>query len=312
MAWRRSRAHYKQLSEFERDRIIGLKEAGWANWRIARHMGRSGAAIRRCWKEWVDSGRFQSHDGSGRPKATADQKDRLTVRSAVTALDSSLSTIRHAIHTRWSFISPKAPNHGGLLEAGVKAVKYHLRRVMGNLRFTYEEFLPIFNQIEGVLNSRRQYPLSCNPDDFEALTPSHFLASRPIKAIAESSLIEVSDNRARGLLMTNLAVLNHGQVTWTTPELAPLLLTTTAHHGRMFQLSTDLTCIAALHGCGLDSTGHGQKKESSKRNEILITLIERECTMRYDRALRHTSSVECLETFRSIFAVTLPLVRSNS
>ncbi|GFW25216.1 transposable element Tc1 transposase [Trichonephila clavipes] len=25
-----------------------LKEAGWANWRIARHMGRSDAAIRRC------------------------------------------------------------------------------------------------------------------------------------------------------------------------------------------------------------------------------------------------------------------------
>ncbi|GFX06339.1 uncharacterized protein TNCV_505581 [Trichonephila clavipes] len=34
--------------------------------------------------------------------------------------------------------------------------------------------------------------------------------------------------------------------------------------------------------------------------------------MRYDRALRHTGSVCCLETFRSIFAVTLPLVRSNS
>ncbi|GFV69332.1 hypothetical protein TNCV_2943021 [Trichonephila clavipes] len=33
--------------------------------------------------------------------------------------------------------------------------------------------------------------------------------------------------------------------------------------------------------------------------------------MRYDRALSHTSSV-CLETFHSIFAVTLPLARSNS
>ncbi|GFX89802.1 hypothetical protein TNCV_2246021 [Trichonephila clavipes] len=33
--------------------------------------------------------------------------------------------------------------------------------------------------------------------------------------------------------------------------------------------------------------------------------------MRYDRALKHTSSV-CLETFCSIFAVNLPLVRSNS
>ncbi|GFW29658.1 uncharacterized protein TNCV_3935261 [Trichonephila clavipes] len=34
--------------------------------------------------------------------------------------------------------------------------------------------------------------------------------------------------------------------------------------------------------------------------------------MRYDRALRHTSSVWCQETFHSIFAVILPLVRSNS
>ncbi|GFV44386.1 transposable element Tcb1 transposase [Trichonephila clavipes] len=57
-------------------------------------MGRSDVAIRRCWQEWMDSGRFQCHDGSGRPKATADREDGLTIRSVVTALDSSLSTIR--------------------------------------------------------------------------------------------------------------------------------------------------------------------------------------------------------------------------
>ncbi|GFW26862.1 uncharacterized protein TNCV_1377051 [Trichonephila clavipes] len=33
----------------------------------------------------------------------------------------------------------------------------------------------------------------------------------------------------RGLLATDHVVLNHGQVTWTAPELAPLLLTTTPH-----------------------------------------------------------------------------------
>ncbi|GFX01162.1 HTH_Tnp_Tc3_2 domain-containing protein [Trichonephila clavipes] len=42
----------------------------------------------------MDSGRFQRHDGSGRPKATSYREDRLTVRSTVTALGSSLSTIR--------------------------------------------------------------------------------------------------------------------------------------------------------------------------------------------------------------------------
>ncbi|GFW66583.1 uncharacterized protein TNCV_3841221 [Trichonephila clavipes] len=34
---------------------------------------------------------------------------------------------------------------------------------------------------------------------------------------------------ARGLLSTDHVILNHGQVTWTTPELAPPLLTTTPH-----------------------------------------------------------------------------------
>ncbi|GFY09196.1 hypothetical protein TNCV_4663861 [Trichonephila clavipes] len=43
MTCRRIRAHYEQLSEFVRGRIIGLKEAGWANWRIAHHMGRRDA-----------------------------------------------------------------------------------------------------------------------------------------------------------------------------------------------------------------------------------------------------------------------------
>ncbi|GFW20587.1 HTH_Tnp_Tc3_2 domain-containing protein [Trichonephila clavipes] len=93
MPLRRIRAHYEELSEFERDRVFGLKETGWANRRIARHMGRSDVAIRRCWQEWVDNGRFQRHDGSSRPKATADREDRLTVRSTVIAHDSSLSAI---------------------------------------------------------------------------------------------------------------------------------------------------------------------------------------------------------------------------
>ncbi|GFX21115.1 HTH_Tnp_Tc3_2 domain-containing protein [Trichonephila clavipes] len=100
MPRRRIRAHYEKLSEFERGRIIGLKEGGWANRRITRHMGRSDAVIRRCWQEWVSSGRFQRHDGSGRPRATADQEDRLIVRSAVTALDSLLTTIRRTTSTR--------------------------------------------------------------------------------------------------------------------------------------------------------------------------------------------------------------------
>ncbi|GFU19022.1 hypothetical protein TNCV_430621 [Trichonephila clavipes] len=57
-------------------------------------MGQSDAAIRSCLQGWMDNGRFQRHDGSGRPRATADREDKLISRSAVTAPESSLSTIR--------------------------------------------------------------------------------------------------------------------------------------------------------------------------------------------------------------------------
>ncbi|GFU74033.1 hypothetical protein TNCV_1641591 [Trichonephila clavipes] len=39
----------------------------------------------------------------------------------------------------------------------------------------------------------------------------------------------VNPQTTRGLLATDHVILNHGQVTWTTPELAPPLLTTTPH-----------------------------------------------------------------------------------
>ncbi|GFW52078.1 uncharacterized protein TNCV_2819471 [Trichonephila clavipes] len=40
---------------------------------------------------------------------------------------------------------------------------------------------------------------------------------------------ERHERTTRGLLATDHVILNHGQVTWTTPELAPPLLTTTPH-----------------------------------------------------------------------------------
>ncbi|GFV38302.1 HTH_Tnp_Tc3_2 domain-containing protein [Trichonephila clavipes] len=85
--------------------MIGLKEGGWTNRRITQHMGRSDVAFRKCWQEWVENGRFHRHDGSGRPRATADREDRLNVESAVTASDSSLSTIRRTTRPRVSTIT---------------------------------------------------------------------------------------------------------------------------------------------------------------------------------------------------------------
>ncbi|GFX41476.1 transposable element Tc1 transposase [Trichonephila clavipes] len=57
-----------------------------------------------------EKGIFQRRDDSGRPKAAADRKDRLIVRSAVTAPDSSSSTIRRTTRTRVSTMTFHRPS----------------------------------------------------------------------------------------------------------------------------------------------------------------------------------------------------------
>lgn len=77
--------------------------------------------------------------------------------------------------TTWRMIPPRSPHFGGLWEAGVKAVKHHLRRVIGQQLMTFEEFTTMLAEIEAVLNSRPLCALSDDPSDLTALTPGHFL-----------------------------------------------------------------------------------------------------------------------------------------
>ncbi|XP_072933756.1 uncharacterized protein [Epargyreus clarus] len=67
-------------------------------------------------------------------------------------------------YCEWHFIPPHSPNFGGLWEAGVKSVKHHLKKVIGNSTLTFEEMATVLAQIEACLNSRPMSVLSNEPD----------------------------------------------------------------------------------------------------------------------------------------------------
>ncbi|UYV65449.1 hypothetical protein LAZ67_3004411 [Cordylochernes scorpioides] len=50
--------------------------------------------------------------------------------------------------TEWKFNPPGAPHFDGLWEAGIKCLKYHFRRILGETLLTYEELLTLIVQIE--------------------------------------------------------------------------------------------------------------------------------------------------------------------
>lgn len=80
----------------------------------------------------------------------------------------------------WRFITPAAPHQGGIWEAGVKGVKHHLRRTVGQNKLSSDQLYTILVEIEGCLNSRPLYPLTDDPNDLNPLTPAHFIMGKAV------------------------------------------------------------------------------------------------------------------------------------
>lgn len=95
----------------------------------------------------------------------------------------------------WRFNVPAAPHFGGLFEATVKSAKTLLRRVIGDQVLTFDELVTVFTRIEAVLNCRPLCPLTQDPQNFEVLTPAHFLIGRPLLSVPEYNWEDIPDSR---------------------------------------------------------------------------------------------------------------------
>ncbi|GFV75758.1 uncharacterized protein TNCV_1756861 [Trichonephila clavipes] len=94
----------------------------------------------------------------------------------------------------WHLNPPATPHFGILWEAGIKSLKSHLKRVIGNTILTYEEFVTLVTQVESVLNSRALTKISSDPND-SILTPAHFLVGTSLTALPEPDLTNTPINR---------------------------------------------------------------------------------------------------------------------
>ncbi|GFW67129.1 integrase catalytic domain-containing protein [Trichonephila clavipes] len=111
--------------------------------------------------------------------------------------DEKLANYLAAEGIEWKFIPARSPKFGGLWEAAIKSCKYHLKRVVNGINLTYEELLTVTVQIEGILNSRPLCPLSNNDDDFQVLTPAHFLINRSLNSLEEPNLTKCKESNLK-------------------------------------------------------------------------------------------------------------------
>jgi hypothetical protein len=105
--------------------------------------------------------------------------------------------LRHLaeFNINWHFIPARSPHFGGLWEAGIKAVKGHIKRVIGQTSLTYEEMYTLLTGIEACLNSRPLCPLTEDPSDLNVLTPGHFLIGTAMTSPLEHQIVDVPQNR---------------------------------------------------------------------------------------------------------------------
>ncbi|GFW17643.1 transposable element Tcb2 transposase [Trichonephila clavipes] len=128
MPLRRNRRQYEQLTDFDRGRIIGLREAGWSNRRIGRHLGRSDMVVARCWQQWITEGRVYRRGGSGRPRNTNDREDRAIRRVATSAPTTSLASIQRHLPPSRHPVPSRETIRRRLTEVGLRS-RRPLRRL---------------------------------------------------------------------------------------------------------------------------------------------------------------------------------------
>jgi len=77
----------------------------------------------------------------------------------------------------------------------VRIFKHHVKRVIGDSLFTFEELNTFTTEIEAIMNSRPISTLSFDPNDLLVLTPAHCLIGKALTTLPEGDFSSVPVNR---------------------------------------------------------------------------------------------------------------------
>lgn len=125
--------------------------------------------------------------------------------------------------TEWKFMKPVASHQGGIYEAAVKSAKFHLKRMIGKVHYTYEHLMTFLLKIEAILNSRPLYALSDDPQDMQAITPAHFLIGEPFILPPSIAAPKQTSNPMKYMRDEQEKMLNDFWKVWHKEVLATLM-----------------------------------------------------------------------------------------
>ena len=117
----RKKEKFQQLTQFERGRIIGLREGGLSYCAKTARDERNSSIVMRVWKQWTDEHRTTQKTSNGKRKVTSARNNRHMLRRTVNC---RTAPSRQLI-ARWSIATgvliSTSSIHRCLLHSGLRA-----------------------------------------------------------------------------------------------------------------------------------------------------------------------------------------------
>ncbi len=155
----------------------------------------------------------------------------------------SVSQFCVAQHIQWHISPERAPHFGGLWEATVKAVKTHLKNVVGDHHLTFEELTTTLCQIESCLNSRPISAVTSHDEDgIEPLTPGHFLIGQPLETIPDQHISTKTQSLLRRWNLCQ-AIVKDFWTRWSTEYITQLNKLSKWKHSQRNLLEGDIILL---------------------------------------------------------------------